>query len=66
MEEYFSSLEAEAKRVRQIAEKARSKGLDPDTVPEIPFAEHLAARVEGLVGPAGVAGRIRVLSTTMS
>ncbi|NOZ77445.1 MAG: DNA polymerase II large subunit, partial [Euryarchaeota archaeon] len=65
MDEYFSRLEEEARKVRAVAEEARRKGLDPETVPEVPFAEDMAARVEGLVGPPGIAGRIRELSATM-
>jgi DNA polymerase II large subunit len=62
MKDYFEKLEKEAKRLYGIAAKARSQGLDPAFDPEIPLAKDLAGRVEGLVGPRGVAKRIRGLS----
>lgn len=62
MEEYFSYLENEVNVLKSIAERARSQGLDPSLEPEIPFAKDLAERVEGLVGPRGVASRIRELN----
>jgi DNA polymerase II large subunit len=66
MDEYFARLEAEAKKVRDIAAEGRKRGMDPDTVLEVPFAEDMAARVEGLVGPPGIAERIRDLSVSIS
>ncbi|MGQ0534612.1 MAG: DNA polymerase II large subunit [Methanobacteriota archaeon] len=62
MARYFAALEAEMKRAYAVAEACRKKGLDPQTVVEIPPAQDLAARVEKLVGPEGVAERIRVLA----
>jgi len=65
MEEYFSSLFAEAERCYGIARRARARGLDPETFVEIPRAEDLASRVEKLLEPwkvDGVAERIRELS----
>ncbi|MEA3559194.1 MAG: hypothetical protein U9R75_08085, partial [Candidatus Thermoplasmatota archaeon] len=66
MAEYFTSLKEEANRAASIAREARSKGFDPTDDVEIPFADDLAGRVEKLVGPKGVAKRIRELSPTMS
>lgn len=66
MREYFSLLKVEANRCAEIAKEARSKGLDPTDDVEIPFADDLAGRVEKLVGPPGVAERIRELSSKMS
>jgi DNA polymerase II large subunit len=59
MRRYFSTLEEGAERCYSTARKARAKGLDPELVPEIPLAKDLAARVESLVGPKGIAERIR-------
>jgi len=60
-EKYFSNIEKEVKVLYEIAKKARSKGLDPAMEPESQVAKDLAERVENLVGPPGVAGRIREL-----
>jgi DNA polymerase II large subunit len=62
IEEYFSALENEAKRIYEIARAARRTGLDVSSEVEIPLAKDLATRVEGLVGPAGVADLIREYS----
>ncbi len=62
MERYFEGMEEEARRAYSIAIEARKKGLDPELITEIPLAKDLAGRVEGLVGPPGVADRIRDLS----
>lgn len=48
-------------RVYEVAKEARSKGFDPSLKPETEIAEDMAALVEGLVGPKGVAERIREL-----
>ena len=63
---YFEKLEEEFNEIYSIARQARSVGLDPDTEPEITPARDVAARVEGLIGPKGVAERIRDLSASMS
>ncbi|MEE9594691.1 MAG: DNA polymerase II large subunit, partial [Candidatus Hydrothermarchaeales archaeon] len=62
MERYFEGMEEEVKRAYDIAEEARKKGRDPELSTEIPLANDLAGRVEGLVGPTGIAERIRQLS----
>ena len=62
-EEYFSKLQNEVDKCYEIAEKAREKGLDPETFVESPQAKDLAGRVEKLVGPLGVADLIRDLKT---
>ncbi len=62
---YFERLVEEAHRCSDLAKQARSRGYDPEKEPEIPFAVDLASRVEALVGPEGVAQRIRDLSETM-
>jgi DNA polymerase II large subunit len=61
MDEYFDGLEKKLGEAYEIAKRARSLGLDPELEPEIPRAEDLAARVEKLVGPPGVAKAIRKL-----
>lgn len=66
MADYFSSLENYLKLALNIAEIARSKRLDPETVVEIPVASDLADRVEALLGYQGVARRLRDLETEMS
>ncbi len=59
--DYFDRLEAETHHLYEIANEARSKGLDVETKTEVPLAKDLAERVEGLVGPEGVAKRIKEL-----
>ena len=61
-EQYFAELERRMRMEYQLAEACRAKGLDPEMRVEIPPAIDLAARVEELVGPRGVAARIRELA----
>jgi DNA polymerase II large subunit len=63
--DYFARLETELEEVYAVAEACRERGLDPEPEVEIPRAEDLAARVEKLVGPGGVAPRIRELQDEM-
>ncbi|MGB9936155.1 MAG: DNA polymerase II large subunit [Methanobacterium sp.] len=63
---YFETLEQETEKVYAVARKARLKGLDIELEPEIPLAKDLAERVEGLVGPEGVASRIKELEDEYS
>ncbi|MDD1775501.1 MAG: DNA polymerase II large subunit [Methanobacterium sp.] len=58
---YFDNLESETQKLYDIAKEARLKGFDIETEPEIPLAKDLAERVEGLVGPEGIARRIKEL-----
>ncbi len=60
-QQYAASLESELRRLYEIAEAAREKGLDPALKPESGVAKDLAELVEGLVGPKGVAQSIREL-----
>ncbi|NYZ78204.1 DNA polymerase II large subunit, partial [Candidatus Micrarchaeota archaeon] len=62
MRAYFDSLRAETKRALESATAAREKALDAETEVEVFLAPDLASRVEGLVGPTGVAERVRALS----
>lgn len=59
MEGYFSSLLQKMQQAFEMAEAARMRGFDPQKFVEIKPAADVAARVEGLVGPQGVASLIR-------
>lgn len=59
--DYFAELEESARRAEKVALRARERGFDPELYPEVPFAKDLAERVEGLVGPEGIASRVRRL-----
>jgi DNA polymerase II large subunit len=59
MEGYFRSIEQQAQACYDIAQKARARGFDPTPEVETSFAKDLADRVEELVGPAGIAEKIR-------
>ncbi|MBI3622901.1 DNA polymerase II large subunit [Candidatus Pacearchaeota archaeon] len=48
-QEYFKHLEKEVKKVYEIAEEARAKGLDPIDKVEIPLAMSMAEKVVGLI-----------------
>ncbi len=61
IESYFNHLETEAKKAYGIAQEARKKGLDPSPSVEIPLAADMAGRIEGIVGPKGVAKKIKEL-----
>ncbi|WP_297469027.1 DNA-directed DNA polymerase II large subunit [Thermococcus sp.] len=61
MKAYFESLQREIDRAYEIARKARAQGKDPSLDVEVPQATDMAGRVESLVGPKGVAERIRAL-----
>ena len=64
--DYFDRLEEETRKLYDIANEARSKGLDVELTTEVPLAKDLAERVEGLVGPKGVSKRIKELETNLS
>ena len=64
--DYFDRLELETHHLYEIANEARSKGFDVETTTEVPLAKDLAERVEGLVGPEGVAQRIKDLEKDIS
>ncbi|MCW1304891.1 MAG: DNA polymerase II large subunit, partial [Candidatus Parvarchaeota archaeon] len=49
MQGYFSEIESKVKTAYEIAQKARSLGLDPEDFVDIPLARDLSERVEGLV-----------------
>ena len=65
MEAYFEGLIRQKDICYKIAEEARSKGFDPETVVEVPQASDLASRVEKLLADyhvEGVADDIRRLT----
>ncbi|MEM2093991.1 MAG: DNA polymerase II large subunit [Candidatus Bathyarchaeia archaeon] len=60
-EAYMSCIQRQLESVYEVAQKARSIGLDPALEPEPCLVSDLAGMVEGLVGPKGVASRIKEL-----
>jgi DNA polymerase II large subunit len=64
--QYAASLEKELEDIYSVVTEARKKGLDPALTPEPEVAKDLAALVEGLVGPSGVAESVRDLAEKMS
>ncbi len=65
-QKYFSNLIDHINKLYEVANNARSKGLDPEFYVEIYKAEDLAARVEGLIGINGIGKRIRELKEKLS
>ncbi|MHA1734163.1 MAG: DNA polymerase II large subunit [Promethearchaeota archaeon] len=61
MRAYFDNLERRVREIYSVAERARKVGIDPANTVESPPAMDMAGRVENLVGPKGVAARIREL-----
>ena len=61
IENYFALIQKKVNECYDVAENARQKGLDPELSVESPQAKDLAGRVEKLVGPIGIANRIRDL-----
>ncbi len=61
VKEYYDRLNQELERAMNIAKEARSKGLDYVEDVEIKLAPDVAGRVEGIVGPPGIAEEIRKL-----
>ncbi|MFX1474569.1 MAG: DNA polymerase II large subunit [Promethearchaeota archaeon] len=64
--EYSTYLRDELRRLEAVAQAARRKGLDPCREVEVRPADDVAGRVEGLIGPPGVANRIRELAEEMT
>ena len=62
MHDYFNQLQSAINSCYTIAAQAKKKGLDPADTVEIPQALDLAARVEQLVGPEGIAPKIRQMT----
>jgi DNA polymerase II large subunit len=65
MNDYFQMLEEKVQDLYAIAIKARAKGLDPKTEPEIHLAKDVAGKVEGLIELKGIADRVRTLTEKM-
>lgn len=63
---YLDGLIAGLDRAMEIANAAKSIGVDPRPYVEIPIASDLAGRVEALLGYKGVAAKIRELEDRMS
>lgn len=64
MEEYREILKKGMDKAYAIASEARSKGFDPTPDVEVKIAQDVAARVEGIVGPPGVAKAIREMEAS--
>ncbi len=64
MYEYFDNLLTQLDEAFGVARRARARGLDPEPYIEIKLAPDMATRVEGLVGPKGIADDIRNLLLT--
>ncbi|MEM3704129.1 MAG: DNA polymerase II large subunit, partial [Candidatus Bathyarchaeia archaeon] len=64
-EKYTKDLEHHLEQLYNMCKRAREKGLDPALKPECEVARDMADLVEGLVGPKGVAERIRELSSKL-
>ena len=61
MRRYFERIKDDINVIYDVANKARAIGIDPEPQVESPQAMDMAGRVEKLVGPNGVAARIREL-----
>lgn len=61
MRQYFDKITRDVHHIYEIAAEARKLGKDPTLEVECPPAHDMAGRVENLVGPNGVADRIRQL-----
>ena len=57
--DYFETLKNELQKAYATASAARSKGFDPEREVEVKITRDVAARVEGIVGPPGIADIIR-------
>ena len=62
---YADDLRHSVESLYTLSERAHQKGVDPSIHVECTVAEDLAALVEGLVGPEGVAESIRELSSRL-
>jgi len=61
IEKYFEGLQKGLNEAYTVASEARKKGFDPEDDVEVRIAADVAARVEGIVGPPGIAKIIRAL-----
>jgi len=60
-QKYFEDLKSKLNILYEVAEKAKSKGIDPKNIVEPKITLDIAERVEQLVGPHGIEERIREL-----
>jgi len=60
-ERYFKEIKEKIDLAYKIANNGRSRGMDPSPEVEALPAGDLASRVEGLVGPEGIASKIKEL-----
>lgn len=60
---YLAAMQDQTQDGLKVAERAREQGHDPKSEVEIRLAPDVSARVEGLVGPIGVADAIRAIKT---
>ena len=63
-EKYFDVLRDGLQKAYAVASEARRQGYDPADDIEVKIAKDIAARVEGIVGPPGVANIVRTLEKT--
>ncbi len=56
---YFDKIETDVLKIYEFAEEARKIGVDPECKVECPPAKDMASRVEQLVGPTGIAEKLR-------
>lgn len=68
IEEYFNKIDKSISSCYKLADKARSKGFDPELKIDIPLASNISERVEGLISAAnenilksGISERIKKL-----
>jgi len=66
MQFYTYNMEKKLIQLYEIANKARALGLDPEIKPESNIVKDLADMVEELIGPKGVAKRIRELMVQLN
>ena len=66
LEGYRKYISERVKQAYDVAQEARSKGLDVSDHVEIPLASDMAERIEALIGIKGIAQEIRDLSSRMS
>ena len=56
---YFDKIESDVLKIYEFADEARKIGIDPECKVECPPAKDMASRVEQLVGPTGIAEKLR-------
>jgi DNA polymerase II large subunit len=60
-EKYFAELEDKLNNLYNIAQEARTKGLDASLEVDAKITEDIAERIEKLIGPPGITDRMREL-----